>query len=811
MKKQIIVIVSVALAAVLLFTAYAVFFKDDGIEEVGDPFYTLSDDTVSRLGETDHKVEILLSGYDGDDEYWEMIYRFSEAIADTNRKFSVKTDDGSASVKVSANGGSREIAFDDFFKKLYDGTVYAFDGESLILNAIYSLCGMEEQEIELRALSGYDTDGDSVTATGAPFIFPSLSRSQIAFLTITNSHGSYSIYKDEGDFYFGDSRAVGYDDEKFSLLTTNCRYAVAYGKMDIPEGQSWDSYGLNSEKPATATYSLMTDSDSEGNYFLHTVHIGNLSSTGNYYFARYIGGKFAPSGSDSEGDKLLHNLSKDFIYFIPVDSVDGSIALPQTDIMQPTLVNAISNNEQLITIDNIRVDLFGDGVSAVAKRMSDFNAASNLAAVDTSSLTKVISDKKSASDYSAYSGGWMKHIDVFGAFTSSDGKDTYIEAALARASKSGEYTVSFGLLRDEANGAYLPAKMTLTKSYDGVNWHPIEGGEISLSHSDGRVQKYELTFSDESVVKYVRFGFDVPQKAKTYVVFDEIRIFTDGEDAQPASAIGGTWKLTAPNEYIASGMNYNFLDMVNFNNFVQIMASLEGERVVACGFTNHGDASSIDKEILAKYGLDNPDKHFSFTYSGVVTDIYASKKNENGKYYLYSTFSGQLNGKDINASTDVIVEVSAETAPFLDWGMVDYLDHSLFSIYIVDIEQMDITVDGKDKYEFKLTLNSEGDVGDVQYNGKSYDVTSFKYFYQSILSISMKDEYVPEDGETAEEYFRIKIHTETNSPEIVFYRVSASRCYFTVDGQGSYFALFTDVDTARDKLFAYLNGETITR
>ncbi len=811
MKKQIIVIASVALVAIILFTTWAVFFKDDGIEDAGDPFYTLSADTVSILEQKYGKVEIVLSGYDRDNEEWEIIYRFAEVIADTNRKFSLETESGDPCVKVRANGGERVIPFEDFFKRNYEGTAYAFDGEALILNSLYSLCGMEEKEIALRALSGYDTDGDVVTGTGAPFIFPAVQRSEIAFLTITNTHGKYSIYKDNNEFYFGSTRAAGYDDEKFSLLTTNCRYAVAYGKMDIPEGQSWDSYGLNSEKPATATYSIMTDSDKEGNYFLHTVHIGNLSSTGGYYFARYIGGKFQPAASESESDKLVQNLSKDFIYFIPVDTVDGSIALPQTDIMQPSIVNPIQNNEQLMTIDNIKINLLNEGVSAVAKKMSDFNPAKNLAAADSTALTKVISNKKFASEYSAYSGGWRKHLDVFGAFTSSNGNDTYIEAALARAAKTGEYNISFGLLRDEANGAYLPVKVTISKSYDGVNWHDVENGEIAINHADKKVVKYELSFTDETVIKYLRFEFDVPQKQNTYVVFDEIRIFIDGDvDAQPASAVGGTWKLTAPNTFISDGMNYNFLDMNNFNNFVQIMASLEGERVVACGFGENGDASSINTEILAKYGLDNPDKHFAFEYQGVVTDIYASKKNENGKYYLYSTFKGELNGQAVNATTDVIVEVSAETAPFLEWGMVDYVDHSLFSIYIVDIDKMDFTVDGK-KYEFDLTLNSEGDVGDVSYNGESYDVMSFKYLYQSVLRISMKDEYVPEVGETAEEYFRIKIYTETNSPEIVFYRVSASRCYFTVDGQGSYYALFTDVDEARENLFKYLDGETIRR
>lgn len=811
MKKQIITITCVALAALILFTTYVIFFRDDGIEEIGDPFYTLSDEIKEALAEIETDVQITLRGYDGDDDGWEMIYRFANAIIEANDSISLETADGEARVEISVDGKSEKYAYGDFFKTLYNGTRYGFDGEALMVNAVLTLCGKEKKEIALRAFEGYDADGDDVTPSGAPFMFTSLPRSQISFLTVTNSHGKYSIYKDGNEFYFGSSRAVSYDDEKFSQVTTDCRYPVAVGKMDMPEGKDWKSYGLDPEKPETASYTIMSETDNTNRYFLHTVYIGSLASSGTYYYARYVGAQFEPSGKEGESDKLVHNLSKDKIYFIARDTVENSIGLPETDIMRPMLVNPISNSEQVLSIDNIRIDLYGDGISAIAKRQSDFNPASNLAAVDSSAISKVISDKVNASDYSSYEGGWIKHINVFGAFTSSDGKDTYIDGALAKQSKNGEYKIVFGLLRDESKGAYLPEKITLSKSYDGNNWHDIENGVIELGHSDGTLKKYEFSFTDETVIKYIRIGFDVPQKANSYVVFDEVRIYVDGTvDAQPASAVGGTWKLTAPTEYIPEGRNYHFLDMSNFNNFVQTMAALTGERVVACGFSKDGDATTIDKEILAKYGLDTPDKHFSFDFQGVTTDIYVSKVNEAGKYYVYSTFEGEVDGETVNATPDVICEVSKETAPWLEWDIVEYLDHSLVSIYIVDISKMEIAADGKN-YVFDLSLDAEGQLGDVKYEGKSYDVKSFKYLYQSIISIYLQDAYVPGEDEQGEEYLRVKIHTETNSPEIVFYRVSSSKCYFTVDGQGGYYCLVEDVKDARDKLFRYLNGEIITK
>ena len=189
MKKQIITITCVALAALILFTTYAIFFRDDGIEEVGDPFYTLSDEIKESLAEIETDVEITLKGYDGDDDGWEMIYRFANAIVEANDSISIDTVGGEAKVEISVDGKSEEYAYGDFFKTLYNGTRYGFDGEALMVNAILALCGKDKKEIAVRAFEGYDADGDDVTPSGAPFMFTSLPRSRISFLTVGRIHG----------------------------------------------------------------------------------------------------------------------------------------------------------------------------------------------------------------------------------------------------------------------------------------------------------------------------------------------------------------------------------------------------------------------------------------------------------------------------------------------------------------------------------------------------------------------------------------------------------------------------------------------
>lgn len=813
MKKQIITVVSFALAAVLLFVTYIAFLKDDGIEEVADPFYVLTPEAEHALKNLDEEATLYLRGYDSADDYWTIVKRFADAMSDAGR-VDVETDveSGSKCVEIEYDGKTTKVEFDSLFKTLYDGTRYAFDGESVLVNGILLLANKGTITLELRALSGYDTDGHQVTAQGNPFMFPALDRSRIEYLTINNEHGKYSIYQHEEKFYFDASQAVAYDEEMFAQLTTNCRYVVTQGKMKLPEGRKWTDYGLDVEKPATANYTIMTTTDKDGIYYLHSVYIGSLASSGTHYYSRYVGGMYKDNGDDKDAT-LLHNLTNEFVYLMPVSAVDNSIALPQTDMMKPTIMTAITDTNALFSIQDIRIDYYNEGINAVAKNMRDFNAAPNLSVIDQTSLTKIISDKKKVDDYSGYSNGWQNHLEAFAGFTSSDGKATYLEAAVARTAPNGEYSINFGMVRDEANGAYLPAKVTVDISYDGINWHSKEDITVHPEQSDKSIKRYSASFTDSRTVKYIRIGFDVPQKAKTYVVFDEIRIYADGDDAQPAAAIGGTWKLISPNQYLPDGRNFTYLDMTNFNDFVQSVAALEGEKVVACGFSDNGNAveSLLKKDILEKYGLASPARHYGYTYDGVVCDVYVSAPDENGKYYAYSTYSGEVEGEYMVATTDVIVELSTDTVKWLSWDFVEFLDHSLLSMYLVDITEMELTFGGKE-YAFDLVVK-DSNLTEVIYDGKKIeDVQSFKYLYQTILSIQMHDEYIPSEGaDEPTEYLRIKVHTESHSPEFVFYRVSATRCYFTVDGSGSYYALIEDVDDVIEDALTFVSGGKVEK
>ncbi len=819
MKKQIITIIAVAVLAIALFIGYTIL-KGSDIDTVSDPTYQLNSTEIKALGSIGKNMDIAIVGYNSKNSDWITTGLFLESIKAANEKITISSQSAEdfSGVIVKSGKETVKIPFNDMFLIRYDGARYAYD-TSVVINAMLKLDGKQELKANPRALNGYDLDGDDVIASGRPYLFPQMERNEISMLVINNEHGQYTIFQEKGAFYFGTSRMIAYDEEMFAQVSTHCRHCLALGKMDMPEGNTWETYGLGGESEPSAIYSIVTAPDKNGEYINHTVIVGNISSSGSYYFARYTGGIYKTPEKEGDEPVMVKEFSKDCIYLLDANTVEGSFMIPQTDLMKPSVMNAISDTNAIYGIDNVHFDFYDLGISATALNVSDHNPGDNLSSgsFNANDAIKIIGDKKYAKKgYSAYEGGWQKNLDVFAGFTSSDKNQTYIDCAIMRVPTQGKYEVKFGLLKATADNAYLPNKVTVTYSTDGVNWHTLENGSVSPAQDDKTVKTYTIAFESDKNIKFIRVIFDIPQTAGNYVVFDEIRVYLDGLDAQPSeAAIGSTWRFISPESYIPAGRNFAHTDTNNFGQFIQSLAVLEGERVVDCGFSKEGDASPalLDKEKLAKYGLAEPARHYSFEYDDVTCDFYISAPTEDGIYYVYSTFSADVEGVHTIVSTDVIVELTVASAPWLAWDFDEFLEHALFSIYTVDCTDVKfaVTENGKkSEYDFKVVPDGNGSIKTILLGEKDFDVTSFRYLYQTILSVQMQDEYKPSQDELAEEWLRIEIKALTDDLELVFYRVSNAKCYFTVNGSGGYYCLSEDVRKVITNLNTYINGGKLT-
>jgi hypothetical protein len=781
MKKQIFIVVGVLVTALLLFGLYEFVFKTDSAVDLSDSFYTLTDPVANEIKNIEDKVEIVFSGVSEEsvqsDEYLNRTYKYALVFNNENKNIKVKFDEDSSykGVVVKKDGSQKQIAFNDFYKTFSNGTKYAFDGERLYTNAILSLLGKEELAIELRALDGYDTDGDMVVAsTKRPFLYPNIDRSKVQSITVKNQNGTYKTYRgSDNKFYFEGAELVSYDSEKFSNLIVNSTYVLASGKVKDPLELS--VYGLDDEDKATAVITVITTDK-----LTHKIIIGSKTAAGNSYYAKYY--------------------TKDIVYIISESDLN-MILNPVTDFFTQKMVYGISSQNDLYNIKNISIDYLSTNQSLKMVAHSKLSASSNLKVYGETDIAALLTNKL------GFTGTYTKWTEIssLAGFTSSDGKTVYIEAPLALYGNKGDYTVSFGLLRDDSESAVLPKSFKAAISTDGTNYTDVDTSSVSFNQGNKELKSYSFGFHSDAPVKSVRLYFDVT--ASKYIIMDELTIKVDGMDTQPDDGVTGGWKLVGPADYIPTGRNYIYPTTEFSSDVLLYIATLTSEKVADYGITKLGDPSTLKTEKLAKYGLDKPDKHISFEYNGVKSDIYFSKLDENGYYYFYSIISGESGGQKINICTDVIAAISAVNATWLNWDTIDYLDHSLVSMYIDSIDTLTLSFKNKD-YVFTLHKGDNGKLSKVTYEGKEVDLLSFRHMYISILSVYIHGEYGEVENTPTEE-MKINIQSSSKNQEIIFYRVTTSKAYYTVNGEGRYYVLVDSISKIQRNVQLLIEGKEV--
>lgn len=781
MKKQLIIVVSVLITALLLFGVYVIFFQDDTFEE-SDPFYTLTDEVKAEIEKVEENIDIVFSGTTESkvtlDDSLNRAYKYALQYNEVNSKIDVDFDkDGSYyGIIIKKGSEQKQISFDDFYKSFENGTKFAFDGERLYTNAILSLCEKNEiSNIELRALPGYDTDGDTVTSSGLAFLYPNITRNDVLSITVKNQDESYKVYRNvNNDFVFEGAQISDYNQEMLTSLLVNSTFVTS---TKVKDPKELSEYGLDSEENATSVITVLTLDD-----VTHKIIIGKKDPSGFCYYAKYY--------------------TKDFVYMIRASDFEVAVLQPLTKYLLPKLVVGISSAEDANAINNVVMDFNDENISIKAMNYAQLYTSSNLKALKDANIVNAFTNKI------YFEGTYTSWVEtpVLGGFTTTDGKSVYLEVPLANYGKVGDYKVSFGILKDEDNHAFLPKKISAKISVDGDKFTSIDIGDISFSQGNKEIKTYSFNFHSDEHVQYVRVYFETD--INKYIVLDELTVYVDGIDAHPGEGIVGGWKLVSPGEYIPEGKNFIFPNYNFTNEFVQKVAVLMGDSVVDYGITSkQGDPDKLIKEKLEKYGLDKPEKHVSFVLKGRKQDIYFSHLNENGKYYCYSVISVEKDGEVEKLCWDIIAEVSLETAPWLSWDHLDFLEQSLVSMMINTIDTITLTFDEKD-YIFNLEKNNEGKVSRVTIDGKEVDLKNFRYLYQWVISINLKGEYNEGDG-IPSEVFKIKINSKTKSPELIFYRVTTSKAYYTIDGQGSNYVMMDSINTVKDNLKLLLEGKEV--
>ncbi|MBE6578447.1 MAG: hypothetical protein E7651_01420 [Ruminococcaceae bacterium] len=819
-KNQIILVGAVLVVAALLLGSYFLFLK----EEAPLPsFYVLDGQTVTVLDGLDTDVEITfcnrvegeLTEQSDPDVFRIYTYATLYAAQTGDVEISFNTGDTFNGVKVTAGGKTLEYAYSSFYKtRPIDNAVYGFDGEAMLTNAILELTGKEKLKLAVRPLDGFDKDGNTVLASGGVVMFPMVNRSDISYLEVENPTGEFLIYQNEkGIFYFDGCEYLTYNAETFASLLVDCRYVVTAGKLE--DRLDYAVYGFGKDEELTCRYTLMTVPASDGSFYVHQVQIGKKAASGAYYYAMYFGLKM-------KGDEVIEQFPSDKVFLLPYSNVESNLTKPVENFFEAQIVNGIQDVNDIYEIGKVEMDFYhGDpekDLHAVVLNLPVLDFSDN-ASSNNSSIGELLKDKKTYGKSGLSYSDWTGETDgaYLAGLASSDGESFTVRAAVTNIASDGVYECTFGLLLDSDNKKYaaiLPDEVSIRYSYDGENFNKLTDHGLDFSdHKEDTVKEYTFRIESDGPVVMVELTFEMPQKIG-YLVMDELRVMADGIDAVPNDALTGLWRLMAPSSLIPEGKNYAYMDSTNFADFINGLATLKGDSVAKVGISEHheNEDDTINMEMLKEFGLDTPAMHFSYTFEGFVTDLYVSAYDEENKcYYVYSTITGDLyeDGRELTFCTGLVARVTKETAPWLEWELLEYVDHSMVGMYVYEIEEMSITYGGKE-YVFNVTAKDK-ELTSVLWGDTEMDEESFRYLYLSVVQLYMRDVYEPAEGDTAEEYMRIKIKTTTDSKEFVFYRVSSSRAYYTVNGAGSYYCRVSSLRNIVDKLELFIAGEKVGR
>ncbi len=823
-KNQLIIIGCVLAVAAVLLICYFSFLKP---EEELDPFYVLSEKTEQILETLDSKVTIRFDGYPESEYSAELsperyrTYTYATLYDRASRNVSVRMGNTSVQAKVAVGCGEKwiEIPFEDFYaKRKVDGQVYGFAGERLLTNAILTVTGKSAEDaagIAVRPLDGFDEDGDTVLVSGGVVMFPMVNRDDIDLLNISNAHGTYSIYREKDTFYFKDCELLEYDEEKFASLVVDCRYMVTAGKMT--EQLGYDVYGLDSEEHGTATYTLITKEDADGNRLFHTVRIGKKAASGSYYYGLYYGGRL------NRENEVIESFTNPKIYMIPYSNVEGNLLLRKEDYFTANLVYGVSSAEDCYKVDFIHMDYYDredDPLSILVRNLSTVLFSDNIAS-NNGDAVNVLKDKVYYSGSGKTYSDWLGDEDkgYFVGLTTSDGNDFTLTAVVTNTATDGKYECRFGLLKDLDNGQYpalLPDSVSIRYSADGVLFKKLSGVTFDFgSQKENTVRQYSFTVESEQPVLLIELSFKMP-KTIGYLVMDELDVFANGEDAVPNDALSGVWRLTQPSSMVPAGKTFSYLDSSNFSNFIYGLCMLKGDGVERVGISTRDPSGKkddvIDAEVLKEYGLDQPSMHFSYLFNGYTTDLYISALDpEKQCYYAYSTIRGDVygTGSPVTFCTGMVGRISLETADWLKWDPLEYIDHQLFDIYVYDITEMKLNYEGKD-YTFEVS-SEDKTLTSVRLGSRELNEKDFRYLYLSIVQLNLKNAYTLSPDEEPEEYMRISVRSKTDYREYVFYRVSSSKAFYTINGEGSYYCLVSSLRNVMKKADLFVAGEEVTR
>jgi len=364
-----------------------------------------------------------------------------------------------------------------------------------------------------------------------------------------------------------------------------------------------------------------------------------------------------------------------------------------------------------------------------------------------------------------------------------------------------------------------PCATWTVKAYDGTENTVLVGDKLLTGGGyycqlEGRKSAYVLDIKVEDTVlvpieEYVTPVLAAGISQDDYYLTEDFTVYKDGEMlfslrlVDPEDQINkealSEVIMDYPTEYYPNSYYYNLI-----LSYSTLMAD-------GCEKLGAGEAD------IEACGLKDPAHKITFVYHDKTFELSFSALQEDGFYYSMSNFM-----------PGVIGRCSAENFEYLEYDLIDWIDHYVFQRYITDIRRMSVKSDKVNvKYDLYHSYNDEGDeVLHVNANGNPMNedyVANFRQYYKSFLAIKMQDYYANDEycNMTEEEMkafiadennVSLEYEYETLSGDVTtlkFYQYSTRHSLVTVNGVGEFYVLTDLVQKIENDTIRVLNGEEV--
>ncbi len=379
---------------------------------------------------------------------------------------------------------------------------------------------------------------------------------------------------------------------------------------------------------------------------------------------------------------------------------------------------------------------------------------------------------------------------------------------------SDEKLQEYGLLEPQASWVVETIKGEFFKVYVGDAL--LTGGGYYCMFEGRPGSVYVLSQDVSSTILTSVEGYVTPVicagiSQDDYYTVDKFTVYKNGEKQMRIRLVDK--ELQNNKEALAENiMDYPTAYYPNTQMYYEVIYQFMGLIADSCY-----DISATEEE-KAAIGMDDPATVITFEYNNFLYELYFSSAQENGTYYAES-----------NMFPGVIGYCSAETVPFLEYELIDWVDKLAFQQYITNIASMSIVSD-EVTVDFNLTQGTAEEGMNVPIyvnaNGQALSneqVANFRQFYKTLLSLTITDYCIDDEYcKMSEEELKAYISDKNNASLIITYttldgKTSELGCYpystrhscITIDGVGDFYLSTDYVNKVINDTIRLLNGEAI--